>query len=574
MSLTNLDLSHNELTSIPDNLFMLPELVNLNVSHNKLESLPFNAPFMGDGSIRRVSTNFFTVTVERASSPLPRLHTLDASNNLINASSIHLRIPASLTKLDLSSNPLDGDGDNASFQKLIAALGSLRKLTDLLMEKAGINDEAFPAPSSAIFPSLRLFDLSETKVTLDAAKAALEGMKQTIDYDYTTQEPPAGVCRVIVGKKMLKEAWEIQVEAPTKQRLLKPSDAEQETIPGPSTAAPQPRKVVAKEIVKEAWEIEVEKGMLTEGGKRRARAAAAAEEQKELGHRKKPSTASTVSTVSSPSPTPGQNQSIFSLSSPKYYSESTLTLTLPPCTPASKAAGHNRAFSLATTPLLAPAATTDIAVPIPTLPLSVIATQPFANSLQTLILVNRRMDRCFVLPTGPVEENLLPNLEELDLENCNLPDSIAVSRANSGPRTNEPIIPLITKLFHNLQTLNLSYNALAGGLQDAEALSSLILARGGRRGLKHLRLRGNGIKDLGGLQGVASMFKGFREVPGWKLDELDIRDNNVEKLPPELGLLPLDVFLVDGNLFRVPQRRVWEREGTKGLLSWLRGRID
>ena len=26
--------------------------------------------------------------------------------------------------------------------------------------------------------------------------------------------------------------------------------------------------------------------------------------------------------------------------------------------------------------------------------------------------------------------------------------------------------------------------------------------------------------------------------------------------------------------FRVPPRRVWEREGTKGLLSWLRGRIE
>jgi hypothetical protein len=27
------------------------------------------------------------------------------------------------------------------------------------------------------------------------------------------------------------------------------------------------------------------------------------------------------------------------------------------------------------------------------------------------------------------------------------------------------------------------------------------------------------------------------------------------------------------NRFRVPPRRVWEREGTKGLLTWLRGRL-
>ena len=78
---------------------------------------------------------------------------------------------------------------------------------------------------------------------------------------------------------------------------------------------------------------------------------------------------------------------------------------------------------------------------------------------------------------------------------------------------------------------------------------------------------------------------------------MDLRDNEIGKLPAELGLLPLEVFLVEGNTyvysplsyvrklelvltfpecgrFRIPPRRVWEREGTKGLLSWLRGRID
>ncbi|KAK2459897.1 hypothetical protein APHAL10511_008097 [Amanita phalloides] len=578
MSLTNLDLSQNELTSLPDNLFSLPELMNINVSHNRLTALPFNSPFMGNGStVRRVSTNFFSVAIERASSPLPRLHTLDASHNRINASAIHLRIPASLTKFDLSFNPLDDDGNNAACREFVETLGRLSKLTHLHMEQAGISNEALPASlsSSVIFPHLRLFDLAETKVTVDAVRAAFKGMKQTLDYNYTTEEPSIGVCRVITGKKMLKEAWEIEIENQTKPRSNRAEPIAELTTPEPSQPSAttfSPKEIVKKDVVKESWEIEADKGLLTEGGKRRARAVAAGEDQKALGHGNKPSSGSTTSAASSPSPTPGQNQSTFSLSSPKYYSEPTLTLTLPPCTP-SKAVGHSRAFSLATTPLVSPSATTDIAAPIPTLPLSVIVTQPFANSLRTLVLVNRRLDRCFALPGGPMEDNLLPSLEELDLENCYLPDAVAVSRG-SGSRTNEPIIPLITKLFHNLQTLNLSYNALNGALQDTESLSALILARAGRRGLRHLRLGGNGIKDLDGLQGVASMFKGFREVPGWKLDELDIRDNNIEKLPPVLGLLPLDVFLVEGNLFRVPQRRVWEREGTKGLLSWLRSRIE
>jgi hypothetical protein len=33
------------------------------------------------------------------------------------------------------------------------------------------------------------------------------------------------------------------------------------------------------------------------------------------------------------------------------------------------------------------------------------------------------------------------------------------------------------------------------------------------------------------------------------------------KLPPLLGLMPLEVLLVEGNIFRVPARRVWEKDG-------------
>jgi hypothetical protein len=55
------------------------------------------------------------------------------------------------------------------------------------------------------------------------------------------------------------------------------------------------------------------------------------------------------------------------------------------------------------------------------------------------------------------------------------------------------------------------------------------------------------LTDLDGFQNLALMFKGNRQVEEWKLEELDLRDNEIGKLPPELGMLPLDVFLVDGN---------------------------
>lgn len=190
------------------------------------------------------------------------------------------------------------------------------------------------------------------------------------------------------------------------------------------------------------------------------------------------------------------------------------------------------------------------------------------------------MDRSFSVPRIPQgPPGYLPKLEELDLEGCNLSDFVSMHTTEhtgetTPPRSNEPILPTLSKLFPSLQTLNLSYNGLTNASLNTEALSTLILTSPHRRGLRHLRLRGNRISDLDGFVNVAEQFKGNREVVGWKMEELDLRDNEIGKLPPELGLLPLDVLLVDGNTFRVPQRRVWEREGTKGLLSWLRGRIE
>ena len=165
------------------------------------------------------------------------------------------------------------------------------------------------------------------------------------------------------------------------------------------------------------------------------------------------------------------------------------------------------------------------------------------------------MDKCFTVPTAlPKGSPLLPQLEELDLEGCGFGDSVPVSRydpetdkSSSPPRVNEPIIALLTSLFPRLQTLNLSYNSITSAVLTTEALTNLILEAPHRKGLRHLRLRGNRLDDLDGFQGVAELFKGNRDVPGWKLEELDLRDNSIGRLPSEMGLLPLDVFLVDGN---------------------------
>ncbi|KAK0469489.1 uncharacterized protein EV420DRAFT_37192 [Desarmillaria tabescens] len=582
-SLTTLDLSHNALSTLPPTIFSLPELTTLNLAHNQLTSLHFNAPFSdGNSRIEYTSTDPFAPAVNRSVTPLPRLIVLDVSHNKLASDSMDIpNIPIALTKLDISSNPL---GINSSAtRQLLQKLGTLSGLKELRLEHAEINDDAFPSDFSSgpIFPRLHLLDVGETAVTKDAIKVALKGLKQDISYDLTTEEPCEGTIRVLVGKKIIREQWELEAERRAKSRFVRNAEPSEETEFKTSTTekaeivkegweieaeqgllteggkrraraqaaaavlVSEPAPLSASKrlapVVKEAWEIEAEQGLLTEGGKRRARAAAAQRDRgSSLGH-------------GIPSSKPSSGQSTFSLATSQCYSEPTQTLTLPPSAPPPKSA-HSRAFSLAFHPSSSSSlSAAEIAIPTPTLPLASIMTEAFAENLRVLVLVNRRMDRSFSLPIqdGP----FLPHLEELNLEGCSLADQVPVSLSDSSssgtttPKyTNESLLPLLTRLFPSLQTLNLSYNAISSSCLTTDALSSLILCTSQRKGLKRLNLRGNKITTLDGLQGIAELFKGHRDVPGWKLDELDLRDNEIGKLPPELGLLPLDVFLVDGNL--------------------------
>ena len=554
-ALTVLDLSYNGLTSVPEKLFALPELTTLNLSHNSLTSLPFNAPFAGKTGRSKANQptggNFFTPVVLHATTPLPRLVHLDASFNKIISTAIDNTIPVSLIKLDLSGNPL-----GVSIE-LLRHVSSLKKLKEIKFERAEIGDDSFPKTlfSSTPFPALRLLDLSETQANLDSVQEALKEMTQELNFDFSTEDPPQGVARILVGKRVVKEPWELELERREKARVAATSSfADDWTIAAPEpraasrtsnvTPTPAQPKVVEKlkVVIKEAWEIEAEQGLLTEGGRRRARAAAAvAQAQPTSGPSPPPST--------SPVTTQG-------LSNSQYFTENTQTLRLPTSSPPTKAARHARAFSMAAPSISFPSSPTsnrsgDLSVPTPTLPLSTIVAQPFASTLRVLILANRRMDRSFALPSGSISTSgFLPCLEELDLEACNLSDLVPISRADSDntSRTSEPIITTLAKLFPSLQTLNLSYNALSNSSLTPEALGMIILRSPHRKGLRHLRLRGNRISDLDGFLGLAEAFKGNRDVVDWMLEELDVRDNEIGKLPPELGLLPLDVFLVDGNM--------------------------
>jgi len=547
-ALTNLDLSHNRLVTLPSNIFALPNLTVMNVSHNVLSELPFGAPFSKSTAPNArndtlSSGGFFGPVITRASSPLPRLSVLDVSYNKLTASSIdYANLPPLLSKVDFSANPL-ASGDSDSTPAFVKALARLDNLRELRGETADIGNDAFPATlsmESRCFPQLRILDLGETRATMEGLQPALSGLKQDVTYDFISGEPPAGTLRVLVGKKVVREAWEIEAEKRVKSRTPR-STTSTSDIGGLHKLVTQNNA----EIPKESWEIEAEQGLLTEGGRRRARAAASiatspVKSSSPIGHGR-PSTPVNIS----------QPSSTTSLNNPKYYHASTQTLTLPPLSAPAKS--HARSFSLAAPSLTSSSqGKTDLTLPTPTIPLAAISAQSFAHTLKILVLSNRKFDLSITLPsTG---EALLPSLEELVLEGCGFGDQVSVTTPTdtgsaTPPRLVDPILPLLTRLFPSLQTLDLSYNTLTSASLQRDSLSSLILAdSNSRKGLRHLRLRGNRINDLDGFREIAEMFKGHRSVPDWKLEELDLRDNDIPKLPAELGLLPLDVFLVDGNV--------------------------
>lgn len=507
------------------------------------------------------------------------MRTLDASHNKLTAAAIDAdSLPKELEILILSHNPL------GMSSKLIRTLQDAKAIKEIILDHTNVGNNSFSDPTKAMFSQLRLFDITETNVTREVIELffIVSDRREKLNFYLTTSAPKEGELRVLVGKRVIKELWEIEAEerARKKSRMVAVEtcdDLEEEdklieararrsaertdamvnyrktislSIPYPqttTTASPPAPKVVEKE----PWEIEAEQGLLTEGGRRRARAQAAAA----ASSRPSPMGSSTPSTPTS-------------LSSATYYNESTLTLTLPiSALIPSKMRGHWRAVSLAVPNQRDHGGgAEDLVVPTPTIPLHVIAAQPFAATLRVLTLNGRKANRMITVPalaglsSSTSFNNALPSLEELALEDCMLEDDIPVRH---GPSENSMsthegarrvnTIEYIADLFPSLLVLNLSYNNLTSASLTNLALSALLVPTEAtaispkRRGLKVLQLRSNRITYLEAFESIGDLFKANRQVDGWQFEELDLRDNDIAKLPPMLGLIPMDILLVEGN---------------------------
>lgn len=157
----------------------------------------------------------------------------------------------------------------------------------------------------------------------------------------------------------------------------------------------------------------------------------------------------------------------------------------------------------------------------------------------------------------------------------------SLSITNTRLRSSPELLTSIASAMPGLKELDFSGSMLT----DLTGVQSLVV-----NGLQRLRVQGANISDITALVDVAEAVHNGTWSASLALEDIDLRDNAIEKviqpnkicqieltsvlpqLPPILGFLPLRSLLVDNNAFLAPPRRVWEREGTKGLLQWLMDR--
>ncbi|KAK6007998.1 hypothetical protein QM012_004812 [Aureobasidium pullulans] len=164
--------------------------------------------------------------------------------------------------------------------------------------------------------------------------------------------------------------------------------------------------------------------------------------------------------------------------------------------------------------------------------------------------------------TIPFEISLAQNLKVLDLSNCSLGDKY-LNEVITLPALQELFLgsnkipnwePLLSLLHApRLSYLDVSNNRLVG---------SVPTIRSSFPELKVLHAANNRIDAVshGSLTGLQSV---------------DLADNNIGYLPPEIGLLwdqGLKGLSVGGNAFRVPSHRILEK-GTEATMLWLKDKI-
>ena len=215
-------------------------------------------------------------------------------------------------------------------------------------------------------------------------------------------------------------------------------------------------------------------------------------------------------------------------------------------------------------------------------PLSGSPPVPDKFAMKTAQMINMSKKEMSVLPDEAVQNGLEANVTGVDLSQNHL---------SAFP---ENLGPLLPKLYE----LNLSHNKISGSLPLGGAIQ-----------LQYLNLANNRLDDLPeeislltNLREIALSFNKFTALPAplfkcqkmetlmangnqikeinvtglkqlTKLATLDVSNNDINHVPPELGrLTQIRTLQLEGNPFRVPRPQILV-QGTQSIMQYLRNRI-
>ncbi|KAI4139947.1 MAG: hypothetical protein L6R39_006032 [Caloplaca ligustica] len=172
--------------------------------------------------------------------------------------------------------------------------------------------------------------------------------------------------------------------------------------------------------------------------------------------------------------------------------------------------------------------------------------------------------RCWELEILDLHGNLLTGLPE-ELSKCSRLRELDVSdnRISQLPSIYLPNLTTLSVSSNQIEVESLVSNLTAPRLVDLD----ISMCRIGR--LPDLRSRFPCLTTLTAFGNRISMLD-VESVRG--LEVLDLKNNDLISLPPELSLIGLKRFIVSGNPMRAPRREILEGT-TERLMDWLRGRL-
>jgi len=163
-TLTRIDLSHNEIVEVQEELFTLPSLTHLFLSHNKIETLP---SIMATSSL--IVMNASNNPIKAFPDNIPKtLEQLNLSNCLINSISESALFNQELIELDISNNNLETFPRNPHIRALILSRNRIKHFPDDLpsIEYLDLSCNLLESISKEIsFIKLSFLDISHNKIT-------------------------------------------------------------------------------------------------------------------------------------------------------------------------------------------------------------------------------------------------------------------------------------------------------------------------------------------------------------------------------------------------------------------------